>query len=445
GQEALRWRLRRLNLPPEDWAEEVRDVNVQLVQALEQLQEREAELDEHEELIIRYETHLSDMRAQAAHLYRDYADREKEMEAKQKAFKEELQRLREERDALAVRARRLEEVLNVEDEAAEDPTAPHRALRELSRKVTVFEVNEAVMARRYASVKEQLQMESEAKAASERDFLEMSTASKTRVLYLEQWKAGTSARLVRLQQRLDVSVPEQDLVCARRELEQLQAEFLALLQSSAESRVQVAKLSGLPDRVRRLEEDLSSAKVDLISSEKRLKQAELLLKKANSRAEAAVSEASAQVAAVAGGSTQADFTGLLAEVAKHQAGERANAEVQRAAAARRAEMAERRLASLDSECRVAKERAGSLEAREREARQNAQAAAAELIKASNRFEGGLTREQARSLEEKLETELVRAEALGLEADRHKEIADIATEQTLAMNHQVSGSESETVQ
>lgn len=33
-----------------------------------------------------------------------------------------------------------------------------RALRELSRKVTVFEVNEAVMARRYASVKEQLQV-----------------------------------------------------------------------------------------------------------------------------------------------------------------------------------------------------------------------------------------------------------------------------------------------
>lgn len=52
-------------------------------------------------------------------------------------------------------------------------------------------------------------MESEARAASERDFLEMSTAGKTRVLYLEQWKAGASARLLRLQQRLDVSVPEQ--------------------------------------------------------------------------------------------------------------------------------------------------------------------------------------------------------------------------------------------
>lgn len=58
-----------------------------------------------------------------------------------------------------------------------------------------------------------LQVESEARAASERDFLEMSTAGKTRVLYLEQWKAGASARLLRLQQRLDVSVPEQVNIC----------------------------------------------------------------------------------------------------------------------------------------------------------------------------------------------------------------------------------------
>ncbi|CAN0356155.1 unnamed protein product, partial [Ectocarpus sp. 12 AP-2014] len=54
GQEALRWQLRRLNLPPEEWAEDVRNINAQLVEALEQLQAREAELDEHEELIVRW-------------------------------------------------------------------------------------------------------------------------------------------------------------------------------------------------------------------------------------------------------------------------------------------------------------------------------------------------------------------------------------------------------
>lgn len=76
----------------------------------------------------RYETHLSDMRAQAAALYREHADREVELEGKQKASREEAEDLREERDALAIRARRLEEVLKVEDEAEEDPIAPHRCL-----------------------------------------------------------------------------------------------------------------------------------------------------------------------------------------------------------------------------------------------------------------------------------------------------------------------------
>lgn len=66
------------------------------------------------------------MRAQAAALYREHADREKEFQEKQKASKAEAGVLREERDALAVRARRLQEVLDVEDAAADDPTAPHR-------------------------------------------------------------------------------------------------------------------------------------------------------------------------------------------------------------------------------------------------------------------------------------------------------------------------------
>ena len=49
----LRWHLRRLNLPPEEWADDVRDVTAQLVEALEQLRPRELELDEHGELIVR--------------------------------------------------------------------------------------------------------------------------------------------------------------------------------------------------------------------------------------------------------------------------------------------------------------------------------------------------------------------------------------------------------
>lgn len=70
-------------------------------------------------------------------------------------------------------------------------------------------------------------------------------------------------------------------------------------------------------------------------------------------------------------------------------GECSKAEVERAAAARRSEIAERRLSSVEIECRAAKEKATSLESREREARLKAQAASAELVKVSRRRKRGI--------------------------------------------------------
>lgn len=61
-------------------------------------------------------------------------------------------------------------------------------------------------------------------------------------------------------------------------------------------------------------------------------------------------------------------------------GECSKAEVERAATTRRADLAERRLSSLEGESHAATARAASLETREREARQKARSAAAELIK-----------------------------------------------------------------
>ena len=66
------------------------------------------------------------MRTQAAALYRDHAEQEKQWSERQRRSKEEKEALREERDALAVKTKRLEEVLDVEDKVADDPAAPLR-------------------------------------------------------------------------------------------------------------------------------------------------------------------------------------------------------------------------------------------------------------------------------------------------------------------------------
>lgn len=47
---------------------------------------------------------------------------------------------------------------------------------------------------------------------------------------------------------------------------------------------QVAKLSGVSERVRKLEQDLTSARIDLAAKEEGLKQATLRLEKADARA-----------------------------------------------------------------------------------------------------------------------------------------------------------------
>ncbi|CAM9617312.1 unnamed protein product, partial [Phaeothamnion confervicola] len=151
GKEALARELRRLRLPPEEWADEVRGLHGRLAEALEQLGQRESELDEHEELLRRrvpYEEQLSSVRAQVATLYREHAAAEAVAIARQKELSQEVSRLSEQRDALQTRLRHATAVLDAADAAVDNPAAPHRALREASRKLVVYEVNEAVLARR---------------------------------------------------------------------------------------------------------------------------------------------------------------------------------------------------------------------------------------------------------------------------------------------------------
>jgi hypothetical protein len=54
GRELLCKLLVQLNLPPEEWADDVRGLATQLVHALEELAQRDRELEEHEELLRRW-------------------------------------------------------------------------------------------------------------------------------------------------------------------------------------------------------------------------------------------------------------------------------------------------------------------------------------------------------------------------------------------------------
>lgn len=82
-----------------------------------------------------------------------------------------------------------------------------RHIRELTRKVTIYEVNEMNLSRRYTSLMEQLHAESREKQQLQVDIAELEGTLKARILFLEQHKMNAASHLAKLQQQLDASVP----------------------------------------------------------------------------------------------------------------------------------------------------------------------------------------------------------------------------------------------
>ena len=93
GKQLVERTLNAMALPPDEWANEFKDLTGQLVEALEQLHARETELAECAGLVAHYEGHLAVMRQQTAMLYADHLHYANEVDEKDTAKKEELEQL----------------------------------------------------------------------------------------------------------------------------------------------------------------------------------------------------------------------------------------------------------------------------------------------------------------------------------------------------------------
>lgn len=133
GKQLLTRNLSQMNLPPEEWAHEVRDLNGQLVECLEQLYEREQELEEQQATIEGLEDTLVSSKQQLAALYYDFAKRCETWESREKEYKQASVQLHNERDDLQLRLRRIQEILDVVQK--EDKDTLEAKLKELNRKV----------------------------------------------------------------------------------------------------------------------------------------------------------------------------------------------------------------------------------------------------------------------------------------------------------------------
>ena len=234
GKALLNKTLTQMNLPNEDWVDDVKELNGQLVECLEQLQEREQELSEQHIITSGLEDNLVTIKQQMAALYHDFASRCDAWEKREKEYKEASSDLLNERDDLKLKLKRSQELTDHMKNA--DPDALENKLVEATRKMAILEINETVLSRKYTSLQELSENERKERDKLESDFVEMNSL-KQRILYLEQFKSTASARISFLQGKLERYQPRADYDAAQKELEALREEHLNVLRREVEARI----------------------------------------------------------------------------------------------------------------------------------------------------------------------------------------------------------------
>ncbi len=240
GKQLLSKNLSQMNLPPEEWAQEVKELNGQLIECLEQLFERERETEEQQSVIAGLEDTLVVIKQHLAALYYDFAKRCDTWEERESQYKKETTTLRHEKEDLKRKLTKTEEIIGVVEREKRDEM--DAKLTELSRKVVIHEVNEAILARKFVAQEEAAVQEQQNRLRLENDFVEMESTLKKRILFLEQYKAAMSARLGHLQGRLDVSVPQEDYLAVQAEIDCLREDHLSALRREVDARVMALKV-----------------------------------------------------------------------------------------------------------------------------------------------------------------------------------------------------------
>mmetsp|Transcript_30679 Transcript_30679/g.94904 ORF Transcript_30679/g.94904 Transcript_30679/m.94904 type:complete len:301 (-) Transcript_30679:3160-4062(-) len=99
-------------------------------------------------------------------------------------------------------------VLDKQYKSCQEKTSNCTECQKCARQITSYEVNELQMKRRHAIVHEELTLEKARRVHAENAINDLEATLRIRVLYLELWKQGASARIDRLQAEVEESTPK---------------------------------------------------------------------------------------------------------------------------------------------------------------------------------------------------------------------------------------------
>ncbi|RLN20799.1 hypothetical protein BBO99_00007124 [Phytophthora kernoviae] len=127
---------------------------------------------------------------------------------------------------------------------------------ELTRKIAVYEVNEARLKRKYQQLHNEWRSSTEHNKLLQREWSEMEKTLKYRVLYLETWKQGADEMMERMEKTLEKSVLREFADKQQRVVTDVRKKYNALSEVYAEMHVKYLQMSELPVQLGRVQHEL---------------------------------------------------------------------------------------------------------------------------------------------------------------------------------------------
>ncbi|KAL4233575.1 hypothetical protein ACF0H5_008256 [Mactra antiquata] len=255
-------------------AEVIASLNEHLVSVLQELFVKEELLNKTETKLEDYKRKLAVVRHQQGLLYNDYLKDKKVWEEEMKKLTENLRNIEGKHEEDKVRVLEFDRLI---DTLNHDDKEIKRRLSDMTRRITVYRVNEKALTRRYQTMEEMDGQQRREISRLKNEMVQMEQAVSERIGYLQRYKDMAAFKMAGLQKALEEAVPSSDLELAEKKFHKLTEKYRDHLEKGNVLAMKAEMLTGLEVEVKRMTAENDELKKTMTLDKERLHSLEAAL------------------------------------------------------------------------------------------------------------------------------------------------------------------------